>query len=91
MIREGAETTKLRAVYDASCRDKKSSVSLNNCLHVGTSMTPITFEVLIRFRANHVALVGDTEKIFLNIGIHPEDRDCLRFCGLMIYIPVNRK
>eukprot|EP00794_Sanderia_malayensis_P021318 gene21318-biopygen16354 len=32
-----------------------------------------------RFRANRVAIVGDIEKAFLNIEIHPEDRDSLRF------------
>ena len=45
-------------------------------------MTPIIFDVLLRFRANQVALVGDIEKAFLNIEIHPEDRDCLRFLWL---------
>ena len=37
------------------------------------------FDVLLRFRSNPVALVGDIEKAFLNIEIHPQDRDCLRF------------
>ena len=27
-------------------------------------------------------LVGDIEKAFLNIKVHAEDRDCLRFYGL---------
>lgn len=66
-------------VYDASCKDRKTGVSLNYCLHVGPSLTPMIFDVLLRFRANQVALVGDIEKAFLNIEIHPEDRDCLRF------------
>ncbi len=79
VIREDAETTKLRVVYDASCKDRKTRVSLNDCLHVGPSLTPMIFDVLLRFRANNVALVGDIEKAFLNIEIHPEDRDCLRF------------
>ena len=79
VIREGAETTKLRVVYDASCKDGKTGVSLNSCLHVGPPMTPMIFDVLLRFRANHVALVGDIEKAFLKIEIHPEDRDSLRF------------
>ena len=82
VIREDAETTKLRVVYDASCKDRKTGVSLNDCLHVGPSLTPMIFDVLLRFRANEVALVGDIEKAFLNIEIHPEDRDCLRFLWL---------
>ena len=82
MIREDAETTKLRVVYDASCKNRKTGISLNNCLHVGPSLTPMIFDVLLRFLANQVALVGDIEKAFLNIEIHPEDRDCLRFLWL---------
>ena len=79
VIREEAETTKVRVVFDASCKARKSGVSLNDCLHVGPPMTPLLFEILLRFRENKVALVGDIEKAFLNIEIIPEDRDCLRF------------
>ncbi len=79
VCRENAETTKLRVVYDASCKDRKSGVSLNECLHVGPALTPLIFDILLRFRSNRVALVGDIEKAFLNIEVHPEDRDCLRF------------
>ena len=45
-------------------------------------MTPLIFDVLLRFRVNPIALVGDIEKAFLNIEIHPEHRDCLRFLWL---------
>ena len=79
VIRENAESTKIRVVYDASCREGKSGVSLNDCLYVGPSLTPIIFDILLRFRVSPVAIVGDIEKAFLNIEIHPEDRDCLRF------------
>ena len=82
VVRENAETTKVRVVYDASSKDRKSGVSLNDCLHVGPSLTPLIFDVLLRFRVNPVALVGDIEKAFLNIEIHPEHRDCLRFLWL---------
>ena len=82
VVRENAETTKVRVVYDASSKDRKSGVSLNDCLHVGPSLTPLIFDVLLRFRVNPIALVGDIEKAFLNIEIHPEHRDCLRFLWL---------
>ena len=42
-------------------------------------MTPMIFDVLLRFRANQVALVGDIKNEFLDIQIHPKDRGCLRF------------
>ena len=79
VIREEAETTKVRIVFDASCRQSKHSTSLNDCLHVGPSLTPLIFDILLRFRSYKTALVGDIEKAFLNIEIDPIDRDCLRF------------
>ena len=82
VIGEHAETTKVRIVYDASSKDNKSGVSLNECLHGDPSLTPLIFDVLLRFRMNPVALVGDIEKAFLSIKIQPQDRDCLRFLWL---------
>ena len=79
VVRENAETTKVRIVYDASCKDRSTNTSLNDCLHVGPPLTPLMFDILIRFREQPVVLVGDIEKAFLNIKVHAEDRDCLRF------------
>ena len=82
VVRENAETTKVRVVYDASCRDKQTGTSLNDCLHVGPSLSPLIFDILLRFRGLKVALVGDIEKAFLNIEVDPADRNCLRFLWL---------
>lgn len=79
VIRKDAETTKLRIVYDASAKESKNGTSLNDCLHTGPSLTPLLFEILVRFRENRIALVGDIEKAFLNISVDVNDRDCLRF------------
>ena len=79
VVREEAETTKVRVVFDASCRESRNSVSLNDCLHVGPSLTPLIFDILLRFRNYKVPLIGDIQKAFLNIEINPSDRDCLRF------------
>ena len=79
VIRKDAETTKIRIVYDASAKESKSGVALNDCLHTGPSLNPLLFDILVRFRENKVALVGDIEKAFLNIEADPGDRDCLRF------------
>jgi hypothetical protein len=79
VIRKDAKTTKIRIVYDASAKESKNGTSLNNCLHTGPSLNPLLFDILVRFRENKVALVGDIEKAFLNIEVDPGDRDCLRF------------
>ena len=79
VVREESETTKVRIVYNASCKERKSGTSLNDCLHVGPALTPLIFDILLRFRENRIALIGDIEKAFLNIEVCPTDRDCLRF------------
>lgn len=79
VIRRDAETMKLRIVYDASSKEAKSPTSLNECLHTGPSLNPLLFKILVRFRENKVALVGDIEKAFLNIAVDERDRDSLRF------------
>ena len=79
VVREDAETTKVRVVFDASCKGSRNGTSLNDCLHIGPPLTPLILEILLRFRANKVALIADIEKAFLNIEIDANDRDCLRF------------
>ena len=71
------DTTKLRVVYDASVKGK--GPSLNNCLHSGPPLSPLIFNIMVRFRMNKVAVTADIDKAFLNISIDPEHRDYLRF------------
>ena len=79
VVRKNAKTTKVRIVFDASSKECKRAVSLNDCLHVGPSLTPQLFHVLLRFRERRVALVADIEKAFLNVEVDKCDRDVLRF------------
>ena len=79
IICKDAKTTKVRIVYDASSKEGKHGVSLNDCLHVGPALLPLLYAILIRFREKRVALVGDMEKVFLNIMVNEHDRDCLHF------------
>lgn len=82
VVRKEASTTKLRIVYDASARENGKGTSLNDCLHVGPSLNPLLFDILVRFREKKVVLIGDIEKAFLNIEVAENDRDCLRFLWL---------
>ena len=79
VARAEAERIKIRLVFDASCKDRKAGTSLDDCLHVGPSLTPFLFYILLRYRENRIALAGDQEKDFLNIEINPADGDCFRF------------
>ena len=77
VVRNDKDTTKLRVVYDASA--KNNGPSLNDCIYAGPLLTPLIFNILIRFRIHPVAVTADIEKAFLNVAISPEHRDYLRF------------
>lgn len=78
VVREDKETTKLRVVFDASCKVGKNP-SLNDCLEAGPFIGPELFDILIRFRLYPIGLIADIEKAFLMISVVPEDRDAMRF------------
>ena len=79
VFRKDAKTTKLRLVYDASSKTRKSDRSLNDCLYTGPALTPLLFDVLLRFRMNPIALIADVQKAFHQVEICEKDRDSLRF------------
>ena len=77
VIRPDKITSKIRMVYDASA--KIYGPSLNECLHIGPSSSRSLYEVLLQFRGHNFAVCADIEKSFLQIGLHPHDRDLVRF------------
>ena len=78
VVRKEKSTTKVRMVYDASAKEK-GCCSLNECLDPGPSLTTKLFDILLRFRANNIAIVSDVEKAFLQIDLHNSQRDLVRF------------
>ena len=79
VIRESAESTKIRIVFDGSARANERSPSLNYCLETGPPLQNLLWNVLVRNRFKAVALAGDLKQAFLQIRIREEDRDSLRF------------
>ena len=59
-------------VFDASSKESRRGVSFNDCLHVGPSLSPLLFDVLLRLRTYKVVLIGDIEQAFLNIEVAKE-------------------
>ena len=84
MRKTDRETTKLLIIFDASVKNDKAALSLNECLQKGPNGIPHLFDVLLKFRSHPTGLVADIEKAFHQIVIDPKDRDALRFYGLMI-------
>jgi predicted nucleic acid-binding protein len=46
VVRKDAKTTKVRVVYDASSKEIKKGVSLNDCLHVGPPLSPLLYHIM---------------------------------------------
>ena len=82
VITPSKTTTKLRVVYDASAKTRKSNKSLNECLYRGPVMLPELTGLLLRFRLSPIAIISDIEKAFLNVGLQAKDRDVTRFLWL---------
>jgi len=78
VVKEQAESTKLRIVFDASSKNK-GECSINDCLHQGPNLFPNLIGILTRFRFYKYAITADIEKAFLQIGVNEEDRDKMRF------------
>ena len=79
VIRESAESTKIRIVFDGSARANERSPSLNDCLETGPPLQNLLWNVLLRNRFKAVALAGDLKQALLQIRIREEDRDSLSF------------
>ena len=79
VIRENAESTRMRIVYDVSAKSNCSSPSLNECLETGPALQNLLWSVFVRNIFFPVALCGDIKQAFLQVRIKEEDRDALRF------------
>ena len=77
VLREDKETTKIRAVFDASCA--LDGQSLNDYLYSGPNLLSKIFDVLLRFRFNFIAILANIKQAFLNVEISKEHRYFLRF------------
>lgn len=78
VIREEAESTKLRIVYDCSAKQVPQLPSLNDCLETGPALQPLLFDILLRNRMRSHCVTGDIKKAFLQIRIDEQDRDAQR-------------
>ncbi|XP_072389388.1 uncharacterized protein [Diabrotica undecimpunctata] len=78
VIKPSSITTKIRPVFDASAREKDSP-SLNQCLEKGVNLIELIPAILLRFRQQKLGVTSDISKAFLQISVHPKDRDFLRF------------
>ena len=81
VIRDNAESTKLRVVYDCPARAASGKPSLNDCLNSGPILQHKLWDVLVREWLHPIALVGDLRKAFRQVRAEEENRGALDFIG----------
>ncbi|XP_062538172.1 uncharacterized protein LOC134206468 [Armigeres subalbatus] len=77
VMKPDSTTTKLRVVFDASCRTS-SGISLNDALMVGPVVQDMIVDIALRFRTHRFALVGDVAKMYRMILLNPDDQQLQR-------------
>ncbi|XP_058840891.1 uncharacterized protein LOC131696364 [Topomyia yanbarensis] len=73
VLKASSSTTKLRVVFGGSAKTSSGN-SLNVSLLVGPVLQDELLQIVIRFRKYAVALVGDIEKMYRQVMVHPDDR-----------------
>ncbi|XP_017475257.1 PREDICTED: uncharacterized protein LOC108365671 isoform X2 [Rhagoletis zephyria] len=73
VLKPTSTTTKLRVVFDASCRTTTQK-SLNDLQIVGPTLQAELFILLLRFRLYRYALTADIIKMYRQVVMHEDDR-----------------
>ncbi|KRZ54428.1 hypothetical protein T02_13454 [Trichinella nativa] len=77
VYQQGTTGRKCRIVFDGLAVYR--GTSLNDHLESGPNLHVDLMGILLRFRRFRVGLQADIEKMYLQVGLHPEDRDACRF------------
>lgn len=77
VINESSETTKLRVVFDGSCKSS-SGISLNDLLKVGPTIQNDLISILLRFRQHNIVITGDIAKMYRQVNVTENQRDLQR-------------
>lgn len=77
VLKEDSLTTKLRVVFDGSCKTT-SGISLNELLLVGPTIQQELFSIVLRFRQHTYVITADIEKMYRQIFVHQDQRDLQR-------------
>ncbi|XP_013193342.2 uncharacterized protein LOC106137125 [Amyelois transitella] len=74
VVRRDKETTKVRVVYDASCKGE-NGISLNDELLVGPVLQEDLRSITMRWRMYKICFVSDVVKMYRMVVMHKEHRD----------------
>ncbi|GAB0089833.1 hypothetical protein DMENIID0001_044500 [Sergentomyia squamirostris] len=77
VMKAESTTTKLRVVFDASCKTS-TGTSLNDILHTGPKIQQNLTDHILRWRKYEFVMTADAEKMFRQALVREEDRDFTR-------------
>lgn len=77
VIRNDKTTTKVRIVFDASCK-YKNGVSLNESLMVGPTIQSELRHIIMRWRTHPIVLIADIVKMYRQVKVSSDDSDFQR-------------
>ncbi|XP_062556931.1 uncharacterized protein LOC134221760 [Armigeres subalbatus] len=73
VLKEASTTTKVRVVFDASCKTA-SGLSLNDALLAGPTIQQDLRAIVLRCCTKQILMVADVEKMFRQIFVNPQER-----------------
>ncbi|XP_065094462.1 uncharacterized protein LOC135714987 [Ochlerotatus camptorhynchus] len=77
VVREESTTTKLRVVFDASCRTPEGP-SLNDALMVGPTVQQEIRSIIMRSRIRRVMIIADAKQMYRQVLVDERDTPLLR-------------
>ncbi|XP_069179037.1 uncharacterized protein [Procambarus clarkii] len=78
-VLKNSATTAIRIVFNCSAKTRQNSVSLNDCLQTGPSLTQRLYDMLIKFHIGTYTYMVDISKAFFRVGLQEEDRNYTKF------------
>ncbi|VEN50686.1 unnamed protein product [Callosobruchus maculatus] len=73
VLKESSITTKLRTVFDGSCKTS-TGWSLNDLQYIGPKVQNDIYDILLRFRTYLFVVSADVSKMYRQIIMHPDHR-----------------
>ncbi|XP_065082278.1 uncharacterized protein LOC135704722 [Ochlerotatus camptorhynchus] len=77
VLKPESTTTKLRTVFDSSCKSR-SGLALNDVMIPGPTIQEMLVEIVLRFRLYRFVVTADIEKMFRQILVHLLDQSLQR-------------
>lgn len=72
VIRDDKSTTRVRVVFDASCKNE-NGVSLNDTLMIGPTLQSDLRHIVLRWRMHYVAIIADIVKMYRQVRVADQD------------------